>query len=130
MLGHWSFVWHEDREISPGVPDLHYSMGPKETHRIGWLELKAKDKELSKSARITVEPSQHQFIPKWAPLMPIHFLIRVRNTVFLIDGTRHRMVSSATTTHDLWAMSIMSCGDKELAVALPPELDRLTRIVK
>lgn len=130
MQGLWSFTWHEDREISPGVPDLHYSMGPKETHRIGWLELKAKESELTKSIRITVEPSQHQFIPKWAPLMPIHFLIRVRNAVFLIDGIHHRMISSAVRTHDLWSIALMSCDLEELRDALPPELDKLTRIVK
>ena len=50
MAGSWLFTWHEDREISPGVPDLHYVMKPTgeigdigTEYRVGWLELKAID---------------------------------------------------------------------------------------
>lgn len=128
MQGLWSMTWHEDRQVSPGVPDMHYSMGPMTTHRIGWLELKAKETPLSRSNHITVEPSQHQYIPKWLDRMPIHFLIRVRNTVFLIDGIHHDVVRSVSSDHDLMLISRAVFPVSSTATELPPLLDLITRI--
>lgn len=81
MAGQWNMTWHEDREISPGVPDLSYVMRGGD-YEMGWLELKAgKDFE--------VESSQHRWIQRHLGLIPIHFLVALGDYWVLVDGTRH-----------------------------------------
>lgn len=128
------FTWHEDREITPGVPDMHYGFqtrwveGHREAYRIGWLELKAVDK-LMKSNRIVVEPSQHQYITKWLPAMPIHFLIRVDTTIYLIHGEYHPVLGSIYDTKELECIATVWFPQIKLVDVLIPVLKNITRIL-
>lgn len=130
MLEQVMMCRHEDREISPGVPDLHYvPVGdPGESFRVGWLELKAKKLSLTSSNRIGVEPSQHQFMRRWLPHMPIHFLIRVKGKVYLIHGQYHPFVAGAESDDELEHLSVASFDHRDIATALPPLLKAITRI--
>ena len=126
MAGHWMMTWHEDRHISPGVPDLHYVID--EDCRVGWLELKAMEVELSKSYRVKVEPSQHQYIRRWLPYMPIHFLIRTKRTVYLVHGKYHAALPEVHNAHDMRSICTITCDQADIAKVLTPALKRLTRI--
>jgi len=128
MAPHWMLCWHEDREISPGVPDLHYIPKSDEDHRVGWLELKALDVPLSKNHRIKVEPSQHQFIRKWRPYMPIHFLIRIKGDIFLIDGSYHAEIPMAAEISTLMSLSVKWFHQDDTVEVLPGILKTITRI--
>lgn len=132
MRGFWMMTWHEDREISPGVPDLHYvpinQDYPSLEYRVGWLELKAIDKPLSKSTRISVEASQHQYIRRWDRYMPIHFLVRVVDRVYLIEGKYSKELSMATSDIDLMAISVDHFHQALIAEELPLLLRNITNI--
>lgn len=134
MSEQWMMTWHEDREISPGVPDLHYVMkhgdpkGTNEEFKVGWLELKAKDSNVTKSQRISVEPSQHQYIRRWWPHMPIHFMVRVIDDVFVIPGKYHKELASAICLADISILSDLHFKDRDIATALPSFLRRITAI--
>lgn len=76
-------TWHEDREISPGVPDCSYVMKGG-NHETGWLELKAvADTE---TVRLKVEPSQVRWIEAHCGICPVHVLIAVGHYWHLVDG--------------------------------------------
>ena len=126
MIEQWMMTWHEDRHISPGVPDLHYVIDTE--CRVGWLELKAIDTELTKSQRIKVEPSQHQYMRRWIPYMPIHFLIRVKRTVYLVDAKHHAALPEVHNAHDMFLLSSVTCDQSDIAEILTPTLKLLTRI--
>jgi hypothetical protein len=129
LAGQWLMTWHEDREISPGVPDLHYVMiDEPHSFRVGWLELKATDLPLSKSNRIGVEPSQHQYIRRWCPHMPIHFMVCVIEHVFLVPGHLHKHLSGVDSEFDLRLISELDFHRSEIAIALPPYLKKVTQI--
>lgn len=125
MAEHWMITWHEDRHISPGVPDLHYVIDAD--CRVGWLELKAIEVELSKTHRVKVEPSQHQYIRRWRDLMPIHFLIRVKRIVYLVDGGHHAALPEIHNAHDMRLICAATCDQAEIAKVLTPALKTLTR---
>lgn len=130
MVNKWVFTWHEDREISPGVPDLHYVMRSDHgfVYRVGWLELKAVDLNLTPSKRIHVEPSQHQYCRKWTPHMPIHFLVRVQERVFLIPGQLSPHISAANCRADLAVLAIAQFDEEDMEFELPNLLRDITRI--
>jgi hypothetical protein len=128
MADQWMMTWHEDRHISPGVPDLHYVMIDEAAHRVGWLELKAMDIELSKLYRIRVEPSQHQYIRRWVPMMPIHFLIRVKRVIYLVDGKHHDALPEIHNANDMRLICTATCDQADIAKVLTPALKTLTRI--
>lgn len=127
MADEWMMTWHEDREISPGVPDLHYVMRGGE-YRVGWLELKAIDGNLTKARHICVEPSQHQYLRRWTPHMPIHFLVRILDMVFVIPGERSKELNQATTLVDVAVLAVLQCELRDLAAELPPFLRLITKI--
>lgn len=130
MKEHWMMTWHEDREISPGVPDLHYVMKgePGEQFRVGWLELKAIDTRITKSQRIGVEASQHQYLRRWVPLMPIHFLVRIQTRIYVVPGMWARELSQACCDTDMKLLSSIDFDQSQLADILPPFLKEITRI--
>lgn len=132
MAGSWLFTWHEDREITPGVPDLHYVMKDIDAtgagYRVGWLELKAIDKNLTPSQRLNVEPSQHQYCRKWCKAMPIHFLVRVQERIFLIPAEFSNYISAATCRADLAVIAIAQFDEEDMTEILPTILKQITRI--
>lgn len=125
-------TWHEDREISPGVPDLHYVPCPEQgdmgKFRVGWLELKSIDKDISPKNTIKVEPSQHQYIRKWGPYMPIHFLVRIVDRIFVVPGKYHRELQGAVCYSDISVLSEHQFHQSLIAEQLPPFLREITRI--
>lgn len=127
---HWLMSWHEDREITPGMPDLHYVMKgePDERFRVGWLELKAINTRLSKTNRIGVKPSQHQYNRAWARHMPIHFLVRVQDRVYLIPGAFSKELATAFCEADLGALCITNFHKSDLVEKLPQFLRDITKI--
>lgn len=122
----WNMTYHEDRTVSPGVPDLHYVID--DTCRVGWLELKASFKALGKANRIKVEPSQHQYIRKWGKLMPIHFLIKIKDWIYLVPGAYHAELPNAVSEVDMKLLSVLDFHEDELTVKLSPFLRKLTQI--
>lgn len=118
--------WHEDGGISPGTPDLHYVVDTD--CRVGWLELKSKDREIGKSNRIQVEPSQHQYIRKWLPYMPIHFLIRANNIVYLVEGKYSSAVALMDSPNTICSISIAYFPQEDIRDKLPALLKTITRI--
>jgi hypothetical protein len=128
MTGEWEITWHEDRHISPGVPDLHYVMIDEAAHRVGWLELKAMDVELSEIYRVRVEASQHQYMRRWLPRMPIHFLIRIKRAIYLVDGKHHSALTEIHNAHDMRLICTATCDQADIAKVLTPALKTLTRI--
>ena len=125
-------TWHEDRQISPGVPDLHYvtlgQQGDSGRFRVGWLEVKALEKDISPKNKIGVEPSQHQYLRRWHPYMPIHFIVRVVDRVFVVPGKYHKEINGATCYADLAALSDHQFHQSLIAEELPPFLREVTRI--
>ena len=126
MADQWMMTWHEDRHISPGVPDLHYVMGIG--HRVGWLELKALDAGMINGYKIRVEPSQHQYIRRWLPFMSIHFLVRIKRHIYLIDGVEHVNLSAAVDENSLAAMSVCQFHQDDILKYLPDHLRKITGI--
>jgi len=103
MVGLWIRTWHEDKEISPGVPDLSYVMlgGTFET---GWIELKAENE--SKWVKFRIEPSQHQWIRNHHNLIPVHFLVAVGDDWYLIPGNCHEELAKKMSKLDLAEMAV------------------------
>ncbi len=130
MKEHWMMTWHEDREITPGVPDLHYVMKgePGEQFRVGWLELKAIDTRITKSQRIGVEPSQHQYLRRWVDHMPIHFMVRIQEQIYIVPGKWARELSQACCEADMKLLSTINFPQQQLEIVLPPFLKEITRI--
>lgn len=132
MRDHWMMTWHEDREISPGVPDLHYVMCPEQgdmgKFRVGWLELKAIDKDISPKNRIGVESSQHQYIRRWVDHMPIHFMVRIIDRVFVVPGKFHKELQGASCYSDISVISDHQFHQSLITEELPPFLREVTRI--
>lgn len=126
MRDHWMMTWHEDRQVSPGVPDAHYVMSPR--HRVGWLEFKALDADITPRNRVTVMPSQHQYLRRWCPYMPIHFLIRIVDRIYIVPGERHMEVTQMTCYADIAMLSELQFDQKQIAEALPPFLKQVTAI--
>ena len=118
-------TWHEDRGISPGVPDLHYVIDHDCV--VGWLELKSIDTLISGSRRIKVEPSQHQYIRKWGELMPIHFLIRAKTEVFLVESKWHAAIPECDSNNSLLSLSVASFPQGNIGDVLPQLLKIITR---
>lgn len=126
MRPHWLMTWHEDRQVSPGVPDLHYVIGMN--HRVGWLECKAIDVEIGPRNKIGVEASQHQYIRRWVNYMPIHFLVCIVERVFVIPGRYHKDIPDATCYADISALSDIQFQRQLIAEQLPPYLSKETAI--
>lgn len=126
----WMMTWHEDREISPGVPDLHYVMkgSPEEKYRVGWLELKATDSRLTRSQRIGVEPSQHQYLRRWLPYMPIHFLVCVQTHIYVVPGEYSKELATASSDMEMKLLSVLDFPRADIQQYLPRFLREITRI--
>lgn len=125
MRDHWMMTWHEDRQVSPGVPDLHYVIDMD--CRVGWLEVKAIDKDISPKNKIGVEASQHQYIRRWHEYMPIHFLICIVERVFVIPGRYHKEIPDATCYADISALSDLQFQRQLIAEQLPIYLKDKTK---
>lgn len=109
MRGLWTMTWHEDREISPGVPDLSYVMYRGE-YETGWIELKATWQEKG-PYKFKIQPSQHRWIADHCGKIPVHFLVAVTEKVWLIDGSHHKLLSEKITEQELNDIGIVMPRD-------------------
>jgi hypothetical protein len=107
-------TWHEDREISPGVPDLSYVLLGNDCET-GWLELKA-SLSSSKSTTFKIEPSQHQWIGAHVGKIPIHFLVAWGDQWYFIDAKHHERLALSITKTELAAIAIRSFHEKSVAM--------------
>lgn len=127
MAGSWLLTWHEDKEINPGVPDLSYVMldGSYET---GWIELKAEYiKSLGDRFEVGIEPSQHQWIERHYPRIPVSILIGVNDLRYLIPGRHHAMFKEKVDTNLLDRLAIVQFHRSDTSAMLPGVLKTLTK---
>lgn len=128
MKGFWELTWHEDREVSPGVPDVSFVMrGPGVEYETGWLELKA-DSPKAKNPNFTPEPSQHEWMARHAHLVPVYFLCSHGIYCYLIAGIYHGFLASALTQQQLDELPRATFLRKHMRDVLPPLLRSFTKI--
>lgn len=123
-------TWHEDREISPGVPDVSFVMNGGECET-GWLELKAEDyPQSSTGVAFKFRPQQHTWIEEHYPICPVLILAAAGDLVFLIPGKEHRVLDGQRlTVIELERLSILkvSMKDDNAKFALRRALISVTR---
>jgi hypothetical protein len=124
MSGLWTFTWHEDREISPGVPDASYVMSGT-GYETGWLELKATHMKEG-PYRFKVEPSQHRWIDAHCDKVPVDFLIASAEKVWLVPGFSHKLFLETVTDDEMNRVSHGWTPRQDLRVFLNKHLRRLT----
>jgi hypothetical protein len=113
MCGLWLRTWHEDREISPGVPDLSYLMpGNCET---GWLELK--------TGNYVVKPAQIDWIKKHSNRCPVHILLEWKDFWHIIPGAYIQLVAQHC---DPVEVAIYNFAREQAREVLPEILTELT----
>ena len=120
MKGRWRMTWHEDREINPGVPDISYVMLPRD-YETGWLELKAIRQPKTDNYKFTVEPSQHEWISLHAGLVPVHFLMRAGEHIWLVEGKHHLKLMAPHTLAELNQLGFHMFNEDKL-IELPANL--------
>lgn len=122
MSGLWYPTVHVENHLSPGVPDLSFVLiAPG--FETGWMELKS----VVKAADVFVEASQHRWFERHCKLIPTCFLVEVERVVFIIPGSRHTQLISAT--HDkLVENSICRFSREGLAHKLRPVLVSMTKV--
>lgn len=125
MAGAWELTWHEDRLVSPGTPDISYVMMAPDCET-GWLELKAIAGLTSSPWRFKLEPSQPEWMNRHAHRIPVHFLVAVSETCWLIDGKEWRMLQSQVGEIDLDLASIIKFQFADMRPILAPALINLT----
>lgn len=127
MGGRWHAAIHVENHLNPGVPDMSYVMVAP-GHETGWLELKAAGRMPSgKPLHFKVEPSQHQWMIKYAHRVPTHFLVKVATMHYLVDGQMHSKMSGPITEDDLNRLAISVFTDDNLVSGLTTTLSGLTR---
>jgi len=105
MAGYWLPTIHVESNLNPGIPDLSYVI-PSHNCDTGWLELKAV--EPASVLRITVEPSQHQWMKAHCTHVPAHFLIQVGQKMYLIEGKHHSRFLESVPPAELPKISIVA----------------------
>jgi len=127
MGGRWYAAIHVENHLNPGVPDLSYVMVAP-GHETGWLELKATTRAIKhKNLQLKVEPSQHQWMIKYAHRVPTHFLIKVSDHYYLVSGTKHTHLADAVTEADLIRIAAAVFDEDNLVQGLTTTLSGLTR---
>lgn len=105
----WVMTWHEDREISPGVPDVSYVMRfhVNPGYETGWLELKAElEPKEGGTVKFKVRPSQHDWTERYLGLVPIHYLCALGTTWYLIDGVHHKKLAEPQSHESLRGLAV------------------------
>ena len=126
MNGRWLVAIHRENNYNPGVPDLSFVMVAP-GHETGWLELKISSLRSRKPLLFKVEPSQHQWMTRYAHRVPTYFLIKVGSRYFLVDGRFHNALAGDVMIEDLARVSTMEFTDSNLVTGLTDTLSKLTR---
>jgi hypothetical protein len=125
MSGTWEMTWHEDRQVSPGTPDISYVMIHAHCET-GWLELKAIAGLTPAPWRFKLEPSQPEWMQRHADRVPVHFLVAVRETCWLIHGREWRMLQLPVSELMLDTVCIIKFEFSDMRRVLAPVLIDLT----
>lgn len=122
----WLITWHEDREINPGVPDISYvpRTGSYET---GWLELKAIWAPVNGQLKFKIRASQHDWIEAHCRRIPVHFLLAVDDTCYVVSGHFHGRIAEKITIQFLETIAIASFPITDMAPSLVALADRFTK---
>ena len=124
--GRWLVAIQVESHLCPGIPDLSYVI-VSPGHETGWLELKVALKSKgSKNLLLKVEPSQHQWMIRYAHRVPTHFLIKLGSDHFLIDGRFHQALAGPVTADDLRRTATAIFTDETLGKGLVDILSALT----
>ena len=127
MAGRWLVAIHVENHLNPGVPDLSYVMLDqfKPIYETGWLELKAAEHRAV--PKFEVEPSQHNWMRRYAHRVPTHFLVLVGTRCYLLDGKVHSLLVGSVTLEQLQEWAIVAFEEQELIQTLPIILKGLTQ---
>lgn len=125
MSGTWELTWHEDRQVSPGTPDISYVMlvGYCET---GWLELKALAAEAKEPYNFKLEPSQPEWMERHATRIPVHFLVAVGTSCWLISGVDWKLLQKPIYRNTLNDIAYIRFEIPDMRSKLAPTLQQLT----
>lgn len=116
-------TWHEDRQVSPGVPDASYVMAGGD-YETGWLELKA---ELPMDKiKFELQPAQHDWISRHHSVVPVHFLCAVGDYWFILDGSKHGLLAEPITVSGLKINSVANFSEADARSRLPLILKDVT----
>lgn len=127
MGGRWYAAIHVENHLNPGVPDLSYVMVAP-GHETGWLELKVNASAAArKTVTFKVEPSQHQWMIKYAHRVPTHFLIKSARQYYLVAGVKHPQLAEVVTEADLIRIAAAVFDEDNLVQGLTTTLSGLTR---
>ena len=127
MGGRWLAAIHVENHLNPGVPDLSYVMVAP-GHETGWLELKASMRPAKvKTVSFKMEPSQHQWMIKYAHRVPTHILAKVGDAYYLIDGRAHVQLAEPVSEDDLKRMCVAFFNEDTLVSGLTTTLSGFTR---
>lgn len=128
MGGRWLVAINRENNLNPGIPDLSFLMVAP-GHEMGWLELKFSQMPRRKTGTLDlqVEPSQHQWMLRYAHRVPTFFLIGVSDQSFLINGTHHQQLASKVSLDDLNRLAIMKATEDDLVIRLATTLSELTK---
>jgi hypothetical protein len=124
MSGAWEMTWHEDRQVSPGTPDISYVMF--DNCETGWLELKALDGLERQPWTFKLEPSQPSWIERHAGRIPINLLVAVGTHCWLLDGRSWVILQRPIREEQLTHASLVQFEFPDMRRVLTPELIRLT----
>jgi len=125
MHGKWLVAINVENRLNPGIPDLAYVMAAP-GHETGWLELKSVYAYRAPKIDVRVEPSQHQWMIRYAKKVPTHFLIEVGPICYLVDGVHHNALSESITQDDLRRLARAVIERKNIAAELPTVLREVT----
>lgn len=125
MSGTWELTWHEDRQVSPGTPDISYVMliGYCET---GWLELKALAVEAKEPYSFKLEPSQPEWMERHVNRIPVHFLVAVGKSCWLISGMDWKLLQKPIYRSTLDDIAYVRFEIPDMRAKLVPTLQQLT----
>lgn len=127
MRGIWTMTWHEDREINPGVPDVSYVMNGG-NYETGWLELKAvkTGPNVAGEYKFKVEPSQHEWMKNHHNKIPVHFLLKTPNRIWLLPGEFHHALANPISTRALSSLSVAGMFPQNMRMVLYEYLRKYT----
>lgn len=125
MSGTWEMTWHEDRQVSPGTPDISFVMIHAHCET-GWLELKALGALEQQPWKFKLEPSQPEWMVRHAHRIPVFFLVAVGQTCWLINGRLWAVLQRPITELTLDEISTTKFEFADMRSVLAPVLIDLT----
>lgn len=105
----WELTWHEDRQVSPGVPDASYVLKPHShmVYQTGWLELKSEAAFDKKgTVKFKLQPAQHDWIERHQRLIPVDILVEVGEIWYFVAPGVHLLLGAGIAEDTLKNASV------------------------